>query len=254
MAGTVRTADGVSIAVTHRVPAVPTGAAVVLAHGFTGSKEQAEVVALADALVADGHHVFAFDLRGHGESGGLSTLGDLERLDVAAVSHEARDHAGSIVLVGASMGAVAVLGYAAARPDIAGVVAVSSPAVWKVPRSLRGLLSVPITRTRWGQAFARRRLGVRMARRWTHPAPPAQLVERVEAPVAFVHGRRDRFVHHSASVQLHAHAAERWRIELVDDMAHAFDAAGIPSIRAAVAWILQAHETLTSAEIPDTLV
>ncbi|HVM39135.1 MAG TPA: alpha/beta hydrolase, partial [Acidimicrobiia bacterium] len=144
----VRTTDGVRIAVRRHVPLVASGTAVVVAHGFTASKDERDVVALAEALAADGHLVFTFDGRGHGRSEGLCTLGDLERLDVAAVAGLAQAEAERVVVVGASMGAVAVIGYAATRPDIAGVVAVSPPAVWRVPRSLTGLISVPLTRTR----------------------------------------------------------------------------------------------------------
>ena len=52
---------------------------------------------MAHELRAEGHAVITYDMRGHGESEGLCTLGDLERLDVAAAVVAARDLAPRVV-------------------------------------------------------------------------------------------------------------------------------------------------------------
>ena len=79
---------------------------------------------------ADGFDVVSYDARGHGRSTGESTLGDLEQHDVAAAVALARTRSSDVVLVGASMGAIAALRYAATDPELRGVVAVSCPARW----------------------------------------------------------------------------------------------------------------------------
>ncbi len=135
---TLTTVDGVRLAAhVHQVPE-PHGT-VVLAHGFTASATHADVEALAETVANAGYDVVTYDARGHGASGGACTLGDRERHDVAAAVEAARPDAGPVVLVGVSMGAIAVLHHAATRPRdagvIAGVVTVSAPARWKLPRN-----------------------------------------------------------------------------------------------------------------------
>ena len=81
-ATTLVTEDGVPIDAVH-LPG-PKDLAIILAHGFTLSWQHPRVWRIARQFnLAAG--VIAFDFRGHGRSGGLSTLGDLEinDLDVA---------------------------------------------------------------------------------------------------------------------------------------------------------------------------
>src|SRR5204863_297146 len=79
-----QTVDGLALAGrTWLVDGRPR-AAVVLAHGFSASKDEADVVRVAGALQAAGFDVVSYDARGHGASEGECTLGDLERHDVAA--------------------------------------------------------------------------------------------------------------------------------------------------------------------------
>jgi pimeloyl-ACP methyl ester carboxylesterase len=233
------TADGLRLE-ARSVPG-ESGTAVVVTHGFASHQDHEDVLALAEALHADGHTVLTYDGRGHGRSEGACTLGDLEALDVAAAAAAAREDADRVVLVGASMGAIAVLRHAAGDPDLAGVVAVSSPAAWEVPRTPRAALAALVTRTRPGRWFIRRQLGVRVDPTWSHPEPPLSLVERVTAPLAFVHGRLDKFIRPSCSERLHAAPGagpDRRRLELVEGMDHAYHSACVPAVRSAVAWAL----------------
>ena len=50
--------------------------AVVFGHGFTGSQHNRKVVAFVRHLADNGLAVYTADFRGHGTSGGMSTLGD----------------------------------------------------------------------------------------------------------------------------------------------------------------------------------
>jgi pimeloyl-ACP methyl ester carboxylesterase len=217
-------------------------AVVVLVHGFTASKDDPAVGAVAERMQSAGYDVISYDARGHGASAGLSTLGDMERHDVAAAVDAVREHGLPIVLVGASMGAIAVLRHAAECAGLAGVVTVSAPSKWQVPRTWRSMLAVGLTQTRPGRALAARRLGARVSPSWTWAAPPIQLVEKVSAPIAFIHGARDRFILPKSAAELYEVAPEPRRLEIVPGMGHAYDPAGTAAVLGAIEWVLRPSE------------
>lgn len=64
--------------------------AVVVAHGFTGDVDRPHVRRVARTLARHGS-VVTFSFRGHGRSGGHSTVGDREVLDLAAAVRWARE-------------------------------------------------------------------------------------------------------------------------------------------------------------------
>ncbi|MGK5643432.1 alpha/beta hydrolase, partial [Streptomyces sp. URMC 126] len=59
------------------------GLAIVIAHGFTGSRDR-PAIRRAAGVFAQRAAVITFSFRGHGGSGGRSTVGDREVLDLAA--------------------------------------------------------------------------------------------------------------------------------------------------------------------------
>ncbi len=213
-------------------------AAIVIAHGFTATADDAALVDVAEALHARELDVTAYDARGHGRSGGVCTLGDLEQHDVAAAVAAARRRSDRIVLVGASMGAIAVLRYAASDPTLAGVVTLSCPARWTLPRNARAVTAALLTRTRAGRAVTARYLGVTVAPRWASSEPPVALAEQVHAPLAVVHGAADRFIPPAAAHELHAAAAGPRRVVIVPELGHAFGPAATGPILDAVEWAL----------------
>lgn len=99
--------------------------AVVVVHGVGDSLES--YVEVAEVLRERGHTVILLDLRGHGGSDPAPmTLGGHERDDVRAAMAYARGHGlapSGFVLMGWSMGAVAVLRAAAEETDVRAVVA-----------------------------------------------------------------------------------------------------------------------------------
>jgi uncharacterized protein len=242
------TDDGVAIS-GRRWPARSSEAravAVVLAHGFSASSDDAHVRALAEALVTRGFDVVSYDARGHGGSEGVSTLGDAERFDVAAARAVAAAMAPRVVLVGASMGAIAVLRHAAdsaSAAGAAGVVLLSCPARWRLPRSAGGLAAVALTRTALGRRVAERHLGVRVAPRWTAPAPPVALVGGVVGPLAIVHGARDRFIPLSAARELHAAVGANGKLQIVGGLGHGFGPLAIEPLTVAIEWALDDRRT-----------
>jgi pimeloyl-ACP methyl ester carboxylesterase len=239
----LETADGIRLA-TRRWAALDQGrATVVVAHGLTANKDEPRVVSLCAALQRQGFEVIAYDSRGHGQSGGQCTLGDLERHDVAAVVRWARARNRRIVLVGASMGAVAVLSYAATAHDLSGVVAVSSPGEWRLPFRIRSLATAGLARTKAGRKFARRHMNVRIAP-WTSPESPRSLVGRVEVPLVVVHGRRDTIIPHGAGLAAAISDHPRRSVVLVQSMGHAFDPVGHGQICESVNWTLSQGDAL----------
>src|SRR5436305_7423372 len=88
MASTLVTNDRVPIEAIH-LPG-DSDLAIVVAHGFTLNWQRPNVWRIASRLnrIAG---VLSFDFRGHGRSGGLSTLGDREIRDLDVVVHWARE-------------------------------------------------------------------------------------------------------------------------------------------------------------------
>src|SRR5690349_21756828 len=104
--------------------------ALVIAHGFTMSWQRPMIWKLVRRFA---HHagVVTFDFRGHGRSGGLSTLGDKEIDDVDVVVRWARELGYQrVAAVGFSMGASIVLRYAGLVGGLDAVVSVSGPGRW----------------------------------------------------------------------------------------------------------------------------
>jgi pimeloyl-ACP methyl ester carboxylesterase len=93
----------------------PAPGAIVLAHGFSGSVDRPALRRTVGVFTQYGA-VITFSFRGHGRSGGHSTVGDLEVLDLAAAVRWARSlgHA-RVATVGFSMGGSVVVRHGALR-------------------------------------------------------------------------------------------------------------------------------------------
>ena len=104
---------------------------VVLAHGYGGNF--CEWVGTARRLSRAGYRVLAFDVRNHGSSASVSQEARY-RIDRDVASSAAllrRRGARTIVLMGSSMGASAVIaGAAVTSPRVDGVISLSSPATF----------------------------------------------------------------------------------------------------------------------------
>jgi alpha-beta hydrolase superfamily lysophospholipase len=234
------TSDGIELAARTWSATGDPRASVVLVHGLAATKDNPELVAVATALQERGFDVLAYDARGHGQSGGICTLGDLERHDVAAAVAHVSASGLPVIIVGASMGGIAVLRYAADDPTLAGVVTVSSPADWRLPRSPGTLLLTGMIRTRLGRAFAARLFHVRLSPHWSNAEPPRALAGRVVSPLAVVHGERDHFIPAREAAGLFSAGGGERRLFLVPKMGHAFHPAAVSVIGEAVEWALAA--------------
>jgi len=234
------TSDGVALAARSWSATGEARASVVLVHGLAATKDNPELVAVATSLQDRGFDVLAYDARGHGESSGICTLGDLERYDVAAAVAHAGRNGQPVIVVGASMGGIAVLRHAADDPTVAGVVTVSTPADWRLHRSPGTLALTGMIRTRLGRAFAARLFRVRLSPHWSNAEPPRSLAARVTSPLAVVHGERDRFIPAREAAGLFSASGGERRLFLVPRMGHAFHPAAVPVIGEAVEWALAA--------------
>ncbi|MEU0008602.1 alpha/beta fold hydrolase [Streptomyces sp. NPDC006314] len=201
----------------------------VVAHGFTGDVDRPHVRRVAGVLARYGA-VVTFSFRGHGRSGGRSTVGDKEVLDLAAAVEWARGfgHA-RVVTVGFSMGGSVVLRHAALSPGtVDAVVSVSAPARWYY----RG--TAPMRRLHWlvtrpeGRLVGRYGLRTRIHHRDWDPVPlsPAEAVPRIApTPLLLVHGDRDGYFPLDHPRMLAEAAGDHSELWVEPGMGHAENAA-----------------------------
>jgi len=224
----------------------PEGAApatVVLVHGFSATQDHRDILALATAAHAAGYDVLTYDARGHGRSGGRCAVGSAEHADVACAAEAAAALAAPVILVGVSMGAVAVANYlgTGTTTAVAGAVLVSGPARWRMRPSPVGLLTAALTRTAPGRWAAARWLRVRIAPRWRTGEAPESTLRRVSLPLAVVHGTGDRLLGSIHGRRLHASAGGPSRLIEVDGMGHGVDERGRAATLEALQWVLEIH-------------
>ncbi|MGW0566983.1 MULTISPECIES: alpha/beta hydrolase family protein [Streptomyces] len=217
-----------------------TGLVIVVAHGFTGDLERPHVRRAAKAF-ARYAAVVTFSFRGHGASGGRSTVGDREVLDLAAAVEWARELGHTrVATVGFSMGGSVVLRHAAlhAKSDQEhegrtgahsdAVVSVSAPARWYY----RG--TAPMRRLHWlvtrpvGRAVGRYGLRTRIHHRDWDPVPssPVESVPLIApTPLLIVHGDRDGYFPVDHPRMLAAASGDHADLWLEPGMGHAENAA-----------------------------
>ncbi|WP_189784517.1 alpha/beta hydrolase [Streptomyces capitiformicae] len=222
----------------------PTGhLAVVVAHGFTGDVDRPAVRRVARTLARYGA-VVTFSFRGHGRSGGHSTVGDREVLDVAAAVRWARElgHA-RVATVGFSMGGSVVLRHAALPDGPDAVVSVSAPARWYY----RG--TAPMRRVHWlvtrpaGRLVGRYGFRTRIHHRDWNPVPlsPVESVPLIApTPLLIVHGDRDGYFPVDHPGMLADAAGENGELWLEHGMGHAEDAAGEELLERMGEWLVKA--------------
>jgi pimeloyl-ACP methyl ester carboxylesterase len=238
---TLVTDDGVPIEAIH-LPG-DRSLAFVVAHGFTLHWSQNSSWQAACRLSRFGG-VVAFDFRGHGRSGGESTLGDKEIHDLAVVIQYARELGYErVVTVGFSMGASIVLRHAGLFGGEDAVVSVSGPGRWYY----RGTL--PMRKVHWavehptGRVISRIFLHTRISTgRWDPiPMPPADAAARISpTPLLIVHGDKDEYFPADHAEQLFEAAHQPKELWIVPGFGHA-EAAAKPDLLDRIArWALTA--------------
>jgi len=238
---TLVTEDGVPIDAMH-LPR-DTDLAIVLAHGFTLSWQHGAVWRVARRLNRTAG-VIAFDFRGHGRSGGLSTLGDREIGDLAVAVGYARELGyRRIVTAGFSMGASIVVRHAALVGGVDAAVSVSGPGRWYY----RG--TYPMRRVHWavehrlGRLVTRKWLNTRISSgRWNPvPLPPAEAAARIApTPLLVVHGDKDPYFPVEHAHQLYRAAREPKELWVVPGFGHAESGSNDALVDRIAAWADQA--------------
>ncbi len=187
---TVTTGDGVRLR-GWIIPGSPRVVFVVM-HGYTSCRADRRLLEIQAELARRGYTVVAFDFRGHGESGGTTTIGPRESAyDVPAVlSMVRRRYPGArIVLLGYSMGAVAaIMAGSRASGDIVIVADSPYPTLDEViPRWLKSYMGIPRAYSEligfWGSLMA----GVD-----TRFGPI--LLDRIDKPLLVIAGDHDPLV------------------------------------------------------------
>lgn len=192
-----------------------TGVGYVVAHGFTGSSRSQQVERICRQLASRGATVLAPDFRGHGRSGGRSSIGDVEIRDVAASAAFLRERGTDrLAVLGWSMGGSVVLRYAGLGGDADAVVSVSSPGLW-YERGTSPLRLVHWVAETWtGRTVVRVMKRVRLTDGWHElPESPVEVVGRIApTPLLIVHGDADRFfpVRHAELLAAAAPNADYW--------------------------------------------
>lgn len=235
------TADGVRLD-AHHDPG-PGDLGIVVAHGFTGSWRRPAVRRAATVLRAVGG-VVSFDFRGHGRSGGRSTVGDREILDLAAAVAWARELGyARVATLGFSMGAAVAIRHAARHREVAAVVAVSGPAWWYY-RDTPALRRVYwVIERRLGRLAGRvlRRTRVATAGWDPVPEPPEVAVARIApVPLLIVHGDADPLFPVSHAEALYAAAGEPRSLWIEPGFGHAENAASPALIARIGEWLAAA--------------
>jgi len=250
---TLWTADGVAIDACHDPATIDSASvdaasvdvparwlAIVVAHGFTGSWRRPSLRRIASVLAATGG-VVSFDFRGHGRSGGSSTVGDREVLDLEAAVGWARDLGYErVCTLGFSMGAAVAVRHAGLLRGVDAVAAVSGPSRWYY----RG--TTPMRRAHWvierplGRLVGRLALGTRIsADGWDPmPEPPHEVAARISpVPLLIVHGDADRYFPLEHAEMLYSAAAEPKELWIEPGFGHAETAAPDELLRRIATWL-----------------
>lgn len=216
----VETEDGVRLDGAELEGEGPSAFLVV--HGLAANHLAPGFKEFAESMTRYGP-TWTIDLRGHGRSGGKSSLGDKEALDVAAATRHIKATTNlPLTLIGFSMGAAAVIRSAALEEPADAVVSVSGPAHWGGWRGRRARRTSVIWKAPGGRAVMRALTGVRIARPHLTCESPAEAAAKLApTPLLIVHGAADQFFPAEEARDLWRAASEPKVLWLVEDGGHA---------------------------------
>lgn len=217
----------------------PGGPAFVVAHGFTNATASPSTRRMITGLARYGG-VVSFDFRGHGRSGGATTVGRDEIVDLDAAVAFARGLGyRRVAVVGFSMGGAVAIRNAAAGahpPDV--LVSVSAPSRWYIRHT------VPMRRVHWllespTARIAGRALGIRVGAPWEDvPPTPLELAGRVPPiPYLIVHGTQDHYFGIAEATALHAAAGPAATLWIEEGMGHAESGTSPDLLRRIAEWV-----------------
>ena len=249
---TLVTEDGVPIDAIHL--AGPKDLAIIVAHGFTLSWQHPHVWRVAHGFNRAAG-VITFDFRGHGRSGGLSTLGDLEIKDLdVAVTYARQLGYTRIAAVGFSMGGSIVLRHAGLIGGLDAAVSVSGPGRWYYRGTKRMRQVHLLVEHGLGRVVTRRVLKTRISPEgWKLiPVPPAEAAALISpVPLLIVHGDQDPYFPPEHARQLYMAAREPKELWLLPGVGHAESACTQDLVARIARWIDQATSGAAAAQVAD---
>lgn len=204
------TTDGLTIRGWFIPAKEPSARTVVICHGLGANRANfLPFVTVSDALQANS---LLFDFRGHGESNGHTvSYGHWEKLDVLAAIDYLRtqrpEQAREVVGLGISMGTAGLV-YAAAEVDpplraiildsaFASAIELTDSVLFVFPSPIRPALTAP------GVPIASLHAGC-----WLPDVRPIDRIDRVRAPLLFVHAGDDHLIPCRHSERLYEKALE----------------------------------------------
>jgi pimeloyl-ACP methyl ester carboxylesterase len=237
-ARTIVAEDGVPIDAAHLPGDQELG--IVLAHGFTLNWQRPAVWRVATRLNKFGG-VVTFDFRGHGRSGGVSTVGDKEIRDVEVAVGYARELGyRRIATVGFSMGGSIVLRHAGLVGGVDAVASVSSPGQWYY-RGTRPMRLVHLAiGSKPGRLVAKTVLKTRIGNgKWDPvPLPPADAAALISpTPLLIVHGDKDDYFPVDHAQRLYDAAVDPKELWIIPGFGHAESGAGPQLIKRIGIWL-----------------
>ena len=237
----VVTTDGVEIRGVHFKNDFPT--LLVYCHGFTSGKNTMHIKQMVETFAAE-LDVIAFDFRGHGESGGATTFGDKELLDVDAVLEYAHGFGYQrTVIMGSSMGGAISIRYAADAPAVDAVITMGAFAhkqFSKMAMVGMGLLKWSVSR-----GVVKRASPTRIERA-SAPYDPRDYVGRISPrPLLLLHGEHDPLIPLAHAQQLFARAGEPKTLYVIPRGGHDLENLTVKTLKYVLRWIKQTQGRVT---------
>ena len=175
---------------------------IIIAHGFFNSKQS---VLLNDLVmsVSDEYDVIVFDFRGHGKSSGLFYWTSREYKDLLAVLDYAHLQYIKIGVMGFSLGGSTSIITATKTKYIDSLVLVSAPC--ELEKVEYRLWELDPENDLWFGLLKEggKGKGVRPGPFWHKKEKPIDVIDKITAPVLYIHGDRDWVVKEWHSQELH---------------------------------------------------
>ena len=218
---TATSSDGRHLAATHYIPDNPGRRWAILVHGY--GRDQRYTGDYAEVYLEHGYQVLTPDLCASGKSEGqYITMGVKEGEEIAVWANmiKAQYPDAQIVLHGVSMGAATVL-MAAARDDITGIAAVIEDcgytSAYEMFSNQLGVIfdlpEYPIMPC--VDVVSGLKTGVKVS-----DAAPIHVIDRIKAPVLFIHGADDKLIPPSMMDRLYDSCRSKKKKIIIEGAGH----------------------------------
>ena len=218
---TATSSDGRHLAATHYIPDNPGRRWAILVHGY--GRDQRYTGDYAEVYLEHGYQVLTPDLCASGKSEGqYITMGVKEGEEIAVWANriKAQYPDAQIVLHGVSMGAATVL-MAAARDDITGIAAVIEDcgytSAYEMFSNQLGVIfdlpEYPIMPC--VDVVSGLKTGVKVS-----DAAPIRVIDRIKAPVLFIHGSADKLIPPSMMDRLYDSCRSKKKKIIIEGAGH----------------------------------